>query len=73
MILLPVPQNCTLFMSFLETVAHCSIGFRSVKLDGEVTSVKVSQNSQYALINNAPDVSVHFMSAALVGHSIGTV
>ncbi|KAF9030807.1 WD40 repeat-like protein [Hymenopellis radicata] len=27
----------------------------SVRLEGEVTSVKVSQNSQYALINHAPD------------------
>jgi hypothetical protein len=71
MILVPVPKNCMHFISFLVTVAHCSIGFRSIKLDGEVTSVKVSQNSQYALINNAPDVSGHFMSAALVGHSIG--
>jgi len=27
----------------------------SVKLDGELTSVKISQDSQYALINHAPD------------------
>ncbi|GLB34733.1 putative WD40 repeat-like protein [Lyophyllum shimeji] len=27
----------------------------SVRLDGELTSVKVSQNSRYALINHAPD------------------
>ncbi|KAF8226747.1 WD40 repeat-like protein [Tricholoma matsutake] len=27
----------------------------SVRLDGELTSVKISQNSQYALINHAPD------------------
>lgn len=29
---------------------------RTVRLDGELTSVKISQNSQYALINHAPDV-----------------
>jgi len=27
----------------------------SIRLEGELTSVKVSQNSQYALINHAPD------------------
>ncbi|KAK2466746.1 hypothetical protein APHAL10511_001004 [Amanita phalloides] len=27
----------------------------SVRMDGELTSVKISQNSQYALINHAPD------------------
>lgn len=28
----------------------------SIRLDGELTSVKVSQDSRYALINHAPDV-----------------
>ncbi|KAF5315776.1 hypothetical protein D9611_004875 [Ephemerocybe angulata] len=28
----------------------------SIRMEGELTSVKVSQNSQYALINHAPDV-----------------
>jgi hypothetical protein len=28
----------------------------SIRLDGELTSVKVSQDSQYALVNHAPDV-----------------
>lgn len=26
-------------------------------MEGELTSVKISQNSQFALINHAPDVS----------------
>lgn len=28
----------------------------SIRLEGELTSVKISQNSQYALINHSPDV-----------------
>jgi len=30
---------------------------RSIRMEGDLTSVKTSQNSQYALINHAPDVS----------------
>jgi hypothetical protein len=32
---------------------------RSLKLDGETTSVRVSYDSRYALINHAPDVCFH--------------
>lgn len=35
--------------------SNSSIGFRSVSLSGEVTSVKISQDSRFALINRAPD------------------
>lgn len=32
---------------------------RSLKLDGETTSVRISHDSRYALISNAPDVRLH--------------
>lgn len=35
---------------------------RSLKLDGETTSVRISHDSKYALISNAPDVSLHYSS-----------
>lgn len=41
--------QCDLSNSFSPT--------RSVRLEGELTSVKISQDSRYALINHAPDVS----------------
>lgn len=44
-------------MILFLTFSHSEFYYSSVKLDGELTSVKVSQDSQYALINHAPDVS----------------
>lgn len=35
--------------------------YRSIRLDGDLTSVKVSADSQYALINHAPDVRFVFL------------
>jgi hypothetical protein len=37
-----------------------SVG-RSLKLDGEITSVRVSYDSRYALMNHAPDVGSHLL------------
>lgn len=42
--------------------------YRSIRLDGELTSVKVSANSQYALINHAPDVRFTFLYYMLDSH-----
>ena len=35
----------------------------SIRLDGELTSVKISQDSRYALVNHAPDVRNEFLGA----------
>lgn len=54
-----------------------SFSHRSMRLEGELTSVKVSRDSQYALINHAPDVrgffaacSVLFMKLFFTGGSL---
>lgn len=39
------------------------IAHRSIPLEGELTSVKVSRDSQYALLNHAPDVSTTILPA----------
>jgi len=62
-------QNKQNRMDAFHPLFHCTsdawILFkrRSVRLDGELTSVRISQNSQHALINHAPDVR-HLFSGA---------
>lgn len=33
----------------------------SIRLEGELTSVSISPDSRYALINHAPDVRLYFI------------
>ena len=39
---------------------------RSIRLEGELTSVNISQDSQFALINHAPDVCSSFLNDLLL-------
>ena len=44
---------------YVTTISDARLVDRSLKLDGETTSVRVSHDSRYALINHAPDVGLH--------------
>ena len=48
---------------YLTKTSDARLVYRSLKLDGETTSVRVSYDSRYALINHAPDVGLHFLLA----------
>lgn len=45
---------------YFTIFAHRSL-HRSVHMEGELTSVKISEDSRYALINHAPDVTTLFL------------
>lgn len=50
------------FLGYVSIVTSNSRSVhRSLKLDGETTSVRVSHDSRYALINHAPDVRFHIL------------
>ena len=44
-------------MEFAIVIERCSLRNRSTQLDGELTSVQISNDSQYALVNHSPNVS----------------
>jgi len=48
---------------YLTKTSDARLVDRSLKLDGETTSVRVSYDSRYALINHAPDVGFHALLA----------
>jgi len=47
----------------LTTISDARSVDRSLKLDGEITSVRVSRDSRYALINHSPDVGLCLLLA----------
>jgi hypothetical protein len=53
-------QIACVFLTYVRIVTSgANLLYRSLRLDGETTSVRVSRDSRYALISHAPDVRFH--------------
>lgn len=53
-------QIACVFLFYVRIItSKTNLLYRSLRLDGETTSVRVSRDSRYALISHAPDVRFH--------------